>query len=286
MAKNICTKIGEAVIKRIFIKQRLLISRSILLLLLSGFLLYFDLNGQSLKLVRSTVSTALAQVQYLVYMPIELLSNIETNFISNKELLAQNEQLHAENSLLQAKIQRIDFLLQENNELRKLLDIAKHLSANYLATELIALNIDNLSFQATIDKGKQQGVFVGQAVIDAFGVVGQVVAVEALSSRILLLFDPKSAIPVVSTRNGLQSIAVGVAHDDDLELLNIIETADVKVGDTFVTSGLGQRFPAGYKVGVVSAVERHPSERFAKVVLVPSAHIFGERHLLLVRPEK
>jgi len=232
------------------------------------------------------MSTALAQVQYLIDMPIEFLSNVETNFVSNKKLLTQNEQLHAENLLLQAKIQRLGFLLQENNELRNLLNVTKHLQVHYLATELIALNIDNLSFQATIDQGTQQGVFVGQAVIDAFGVVGQVVAVEALSSRILLLLDPKSAIPVVNTRNGLQSIAVGVANNSDLELLNIIETADIKVGDTFVTSGLGQRFPAGYQVGVVSAIERPPSERFAKVVLVPSAHIFSERHLLLVRPEK
>jgi rod shape-determining protein MreC len=133
---------------------------------------------------------------------------------------------------------------------------------------------------ANINKGKTDGIYVGQPVIDAHGLFGQVTLVGPKFSKVLLVTDVKSAIPVTIVRNGVQAIATGTG--DGIELINISETIDIKEGDFLVTSGMGQRFPAGYAVGVVQAIKRVAGERFMKVLLTPSAHIKSSRNVLLI----
>ena len=112
--------------------------------------------------------------------------------------------------------------------------------------------------------------------------MGQIISLEPKISKILLITDVKSAVPVVVVRNGLQAIAIGTGSDDGLELINIPETADIRKGDFLVTSKLGKRFPSGYAVGVVKEIKRISNERFIKVILTPSAHIRSSQHVLLL----
>ena len=85
---------------------------------------------------------------------------------------------------------------------------------------------------------------MGQPVLDASGLMGQVVEVLPYAARVLLLTDVTHSIPVQVNRNGLRAIAVGTGNPDYLELRHVAETADIKAGDLLVSSGLGQRFPA------------------------------------------
>ena len=63
---------------------------------------------------------------------------------------------------------------------------------------------------------------------------------------------------------------------------NMVETTDIKAGDLLVSSGLGQRFPVGYPVGVVESVVQDPGKPFLKVIARPSAKLDRSRFVLLV----
>jgi len=135
-----------------------------------------------------------------------------------------------------------------------------------------------------INKGQREGAYYGQPVVDADGVMGQIIHVGPFSSTVLLITDPSHALPVQINRNGLRAIAVGTGLDSILLLENLPTNADIRKGDLVVSSGLGHRFPQGYPVGVVEDIQLEPAEPFAKVVVTPSAHPGQSREVLLVWP--
>jgi rod shape-determining protein MreC len=133
-----------------------------------------------------------------------------------------------------------------------------------------------------LNKGASDGVFVGQPLIDADGLMGQVVEVSSDTARALLITDVTHSVPVQVNRNGVRAIAEGTGALGSLEIRNVSSNTDIQAGDLLVTSGLGGRFPEGYPVAVVKEVERDTGEAFARVVAVPSAALDRTRHVLLV----
>jgi rod shape-determining protein MreC len=119
-------------------------------------------------------------------------------------------------------------------------------------------------------------------VLDARGLMGQVVELMPYTSRVLLLTDSTHSIPVQVNRNGLRAIASGTGNPERLELRHVADTADIKEGDLLVSSGLGQRFPAGYPVATVKEVIHDSGQPFAIVRAVPTAALNRSRYLLLV----
>jgi rod shape-determining protein MreC len=112
--------------------------------------------------------------------------------------------------------------------------------------------------------------------------MGQVVELMPYTSRVLLLTDTTHSIPVQVNRNGLRAIASGTGNPERLELRHVADTADIKEGDLLVSSGLGQRFPAGYPVATVKEVIHDSGQPFAIVRAVPTAALNRSRYLLLV----
>jgi rod shape-determining protein MreC len=125
-------------------------------------------------------------------------------------------------------------------------------------------------------------VFLGQPVLDARGLMGQVVELMPYTSRVLLLTDTTHSIPVQVNRNGLRAIASGTGNPERLELRHVADTADIKEGDLLVSSGLGQRFPAGYPVATVKEVIHDSGQPFAIVRAIPTAALNRSRYMLLV----
>ena len=151
-----------------------------------------------------------------------------------------------------------------------------------LVAELIGVDPNPFTQRILIDKGERDGVFLGQPILDATGLMGQVVEVLPYSARVLMITDASHSLPVQVNRNGLRAIASGTGRNEWLELRYVGDTADIREGDIVVSSGLGQRFPAGYPVGRVQSVVRHPSQSFAEVRVAPSAQLNRSRYLLLV----
>jgi rod shape-determining protein MreC len=142
--------------------------------------------------------------------------------------------------------------------------------------------MDSFVAQAILDKGKKDDVYVGQPVLGASGIMGQVVQVNHWTSRLMLITDTRSAVPVVDERTGLRAIVLGTGPFRPLVLINIPDTADIAVGDKLATSGLGLLYPAGYPVGVVIKVRKQTGQQFAQVLVSPTAHLYRDTQVLLL----
>lgn len=257
-------------------------ARLVVLAVLCVTLMVVDARFDALKPVRSQMGLVLTPFYWLADLPVRVWQRTTEQISSSTSLAAENEKLKAEALLMQRRLQKLAMLTEQNVRLRELLNSAALVDDKVIVSELIGLDPNPFTHRILIDKGAQDGVFVGQPVLDASGLMGQVVEVMPYAARVLLLTDVTHSIPVQVNRNGLRAIAVGTGSPDYLELRHVAETADIKEGDLLVSSGLGQRFPSGYPVGQVTEVVRGSGQPFAIVRAIPTAMLNRSRYLLLV----
>ncbi|WP_231701600.1 rod shape-determining protein MreC [Halopseudomonas xinjiangensis] len=256
--------------------------RLLVLTVLSVALMVVDARLSVLQPLRSQMGLVLMPFYYVAELPVRSWDAIEQQLSSRANLMAENERLRAESLLTQRKLQKLAALTEQNVRLRELLNSSSLLDERVLVAELIGVDPNPFTQRIVINKGEQDGVFLGQPVLDATGLMGQVVEVLPHTARVLLITDVAHSLPVQVNRNGLRAIAAGMGSNEWLELRHVGDTADIRVDDILVSSGLGQRFPAGYPVGRVVSVERDPSQPFADVRVAPTAQLNRSRYLLLV----
>lgn len=237
---------------------------------------------QQMETVRRAFAYVLTPVRSLASSPTYISKSVNNLFADKAELLAENDAMRSQILILERQNQKLASLQAENQRMRDLLGASQLVDERVLAAEILALDTDPFSHKVIINKGAEDGVRVGQPVIDALGVFGQVVSVEAYTSRVLLVADVNAALPVQINRNGVRAIAIGSGQLGQINLVYVPNTADVEVGDLVVTSGLGGRFPEGYPVAEVILVEHPDGEDFARIVAHPRAALDRSRHLLLL----
>ncbi|AMO70389.1 rod shape-determining protein MreC [Zhongshania aliphaticivorans] len=236
--------------------------------------------------VRTQLSLVAAPFYWVVDVPSKMLSEFSDTLSTRRELMDDNERLRAESLILNAKLQKYIELRAENVRLRELMNSAERLNDTVVVAEVVAVASDPNRHQLVVDKGSRDGAFVGQPVIDATGLLGQIIEVGLLQSRVLLITDSAHALPVRVSRNGLRAIAEGTGLIDELTLTHVAATTDIQVGDLLVSSGLGGRFPGGYPVGEVTDVSIDPGQPFAEVRARPMAQLDRSRNVLLVFSEQ
>ena len=241
-----------------------------------------DLRLNALQTTRSLLDIGAAPVYWVADIPSRLGDWNDTHVKSRADLLEQNDRLMRENLVLQGRSQQMASLQAENVRLRALLNSTAMLRDDVLVAELIGVSPDPVRHQLVLNKGGLDGVFLGQPLIDADGLLGQIVEVSGVNARVLLITDATHSIPVQVNRNGVRAIAEGTGSLTSLEIHHVSATTDIREGDLLVTSGLGGRFPVGYPVAEVSRVERDPGEAFAHILARPSAALDRSRHVLLV----
>jgi rod shape-determining protein MreC len=241
-----------------------------------------DINYNSFRAARAVLDSFASPIYWVANLPARMGEWTQIHIESRSQLLEDNERLQRENLILQGRSQQMASLQAENVRLRALLNSSALLRDDVLVAELIGVSPDPERLQLLLNKGERDGVFVGQPLIDADGLMGQVVEVSAGSSRALLITDVTHSVPVQVNRNGVRAIAEGTGALGSLEVRHVSSSTDILPGDLLVTSGLGGRFPEGYPVAVVKEVERDPGEPFARVVATPSAALDRTRHVLLV----
>lgn len=254
----------------------------LVLTLVSVSLMVVDARMDVLKPVRAQIGMLLTPLYRITELPVQAWEGVSQQVASRSTLVAENEKLKAEALLLQRRLQKLAALTEQNVRLRELLNSAALVDEQVLISELIGLDPNPFVHRLIIDKGSRDGVFVGQPVLDARGLMGQVVEVMPYTARVLLLTDSTHSIPVQVNRNGLRAIAAGTGSPELLELRHVADTADIKPGDLLVSSGLGQRFPAGYPVAIVKEVLHDQGQAFAVVRATPTASLNRSRYLLLV----
>ena len=250
--------------------------------ILSLVIMFYDQRHGWLEKARFALSIAAYPVQVAVSSPTSGWRWLQESFETRDALRAENERLKAQDSALALRAMRFDALERENAELRGLRDGLPPLVDHWLAAEVMSIEVNSLRQRVIINRGSTNGVFKGQTVIDDKGVIGQTTHVGLLSSEIILITDPEHAIPVQIERTGLRTIAVGAGDMVSLALPYLPGNADIKPGDTLMTSGLGGVFPAGYPVAKVAEVHRDAVQPLAQVRATPLADIETDREVALV----
>ncbi|MFY0992355.1 rod shape-determining protein MreC [Halomonas sp. C05BenzN] len=252
--------------------------------LAAAALMFVDTRFTRMENVRAQLSTLVAPIQWVVSVPSDVLNWGSLALSDQRALVEENRRLREQILTLSHRVQRMASLTAENVRLRELLSAADRNDVPFMTAALLSLDSDPFSHQMVIDRGRRNGVYVGQPVMDASGLVGQITAVSAYSSRVLLLADASHALPVQVNRNGLRFIVQGAGRYDALSVLHVPDTADIREGDLLVTSGLAGRFPAGYPVARVAEVVHDPGQPFARVTATPVAQLQRSRHFLLLFP--
>ena len=200
---------------------------------LSLFLMVADARFHLTRPIRAAIATVLFPVQWLAVQPVDAQAQSESA-AARKKLALQS-----------LRAGQVETLMQENNRLRKLLDLREQLAIPVLAAEVLYDAADPYTRKVIIDKGQAQNVALGSPVLDESGVLGQVTRVLPLVSEVTLVVDPDLAIPVLNVRTGARSVAYGdpLAGGGGMELRFMGSNADVQEGDLLTTSGpvhLGQ----------------------------------------------
>ena len=250
--------------------------------MLSTLLILLDQRSPWGDSVRYPVSYLTGAIHYLADLPGDILSGLQRQTLSRTELQEDNDRLQRQLLILEQRSQRIAVLEAENVRLRELLNSSANLDARVLVAEIIGVEPDPNRHEIIINKGAGAGLFKGQAVLDAHGLIGQLVEVGPYTSRALLITDATHALSVKVNRNGVRSILAGTGHPDRLRLLYVPDSADISVGDLLVSTGLGRRYPAGYPAATVTAINHEAGQAFVTVEARPAAWIDRASHVLLV----
>jgi len=257
--------------------------RLVAALVLSVIVIVLDQRTPWAEPVRHVLAYLTAPIHYVAYLPVDSGQWLTEQAQSRSSLMEENQRLQRQSLILEQKVQRLAVLEAENVRLRELLNSSADLDANVLVAEIIGVDPDPNRQELVINKGTGSDVFRGQAVLDAQGLIGQVVDAGPLSSRVLLLTDASHAMSVQVNRNGVRAVLAGNGQTG-LRLLYVPDTADIREGDLLTTSGLAGRFPPGYPVARVTEVYHDPGQPFARVVAEPSAQLQRSRHFLLLFP--
>lgn len=254
--------------------------------LLAALLLLVDRKTPWLEPFKQNFAAAIAPLNWFANLPTEFALWGESQLRPRESLEQELQQLEQELLIYRGKLQQGVELAAENSRLRALLNASEVLDDSLLVSEVIGLSPNPYHHTLVINRGSADGVMIGQPVIDADGLIGQVVAVRDTTSTVLAITDVSHALPVRSLRNGVRSIAEGTGDSNRLRLRYLSTTTDILVGDELVTSGLGERFPAGYPVGTVVSIERTTGRDFLDIVLRPAASIDRSHYLLLLFSER
>jgi len=236
-----------------------------------------------MRQARTYLSLLITPLQWLVDVPSRAAGEVSDLVVDRQLLLKENKQLRADALTLEHKVQQVAALTAENIRLRELLSGRARVKEQVMLAELIGVNPDPFQHQVILNRGVEDQVYDGQPVLDAGGVMGQVVESTHYTSRVMMITDARHALPVEVNRNGLRSILLGKGDLTELVLDHVADTADIREGDLLVTSGLGGRFPRGYPVARVSSVIRDPGQPFTIVKARPTARLDKSRHLLMVQ---
>ena len=278
--------------KPLFVRRPSSLLRLVAAVVVSIVLMSVDHRANHLESARSLLSTMLYPLHLVIHLPVRTGEWLSEHLSTHRTILRENARMREELIIARSRLKRLPELEAKNRRLRDLLLSSSKLNGSTeagryaLVAELISVDTDPFSRRFVLNAGHRDGVLAGQPVIDANGVMGQVTHTGPFSSSALLITDPSHALPVRIHRNGLRAMALGTGPLHLLKLSHIPNSADVQVGDRIVTSGLGNRFPAGYPVGEVVKVLRDLSRPFAEIHVQPSAMLDRSREVILVRSDE
>jgi rod shape-determining protein MreC len=256
------------------------------LVVLAIVLMVSDHRGHFLDAIRREAAVLAGPLYWVASAPARGARAAQEALEDRSQLHAENQRLREELLLTQARLARLGAVAEQNGRLRELLEARNRLGLRAQLGELIDVDLEPFRHRILIDLGADDGIGVGQAVMDASGVLGQIVDVQRQRAELILVTDPGHAVPVRVARTGLRTIAYGTGDTDSLRLPHIPFSAGVRVGDELLTSGVGGVFPAGLPVGVIRQVEPDDSATFVLALATPAASMLRSGEVLVLHDER
>ena len=271
----------------IFARQPLSLRKTAIVLIAALILMWFDSkNSEWFSPVRSTSHAAMQPIYELSLLPSYATHWASGSLQSKETLRRKNMQLESQLIHAQAKLQQQDYILAQNARLQGILSTTKPEQFDLNLAQVIGTDANLLRQIVVLNKGEQDGVQVGQTVIDENGILGQIINVYPNTSRLLLITDEQQSVAVTVKRTGQRAIVTGKGIPTSLSLDYVFKTSDVRVGDELISSGLGGRIPAGYRVGRISHVEDVQAANFRSINVTPTANFIDNAYVLILQDKR
>ena len=245
-----------------------------------------DHRGKWLQAVRTQAEVAVQPLWWLASLPSRVGAGLREDAVTRNQLARDNRVLRSALLISGARNVRLQAAAAENARLRGLLASAERNRLDVQLASILDIDLDPIRQRLVLDAGSGSGVSVGQVVIDAGGLMGQVIAVAPTTANVLLITDPDHVVPAVVARSGARLMVYGSGRSDVLLAADIPLSADVRTGDVLLTSGLGSRFPAGFAIGTLATLQPDDSRAFLEGEVKPAAQLDRGRDVLLLRGYK
>ena len=262
------------------------LARLLIFAALSLTLLVADARFNYLNPLRQLAAVIIYPLQRIASAPASIARRIGDFFVTHSSMRGENARLAEENFSNAAALQQLKALQAENAQLRALIAARERLELKVIGAEVLYAARDPFSRKIIVDKGLQNDITPGRAVVDDRGVVGQVTRVYPWLSEVTLITDKGQFVPVQNLRNGLRAVLAGTGNDGVLELRFIPLNADFQNGDRLVTSGIDGVYPPGLPVAQVSQVERNAAQLFARITCTPLAGVASHTKVLIVAGQR
>src|SRR4030095_7613776 len=202
-----------------------------------------------------------------------------TNYVALQDVRAENARLKEENAALQVGLQQERALAQQSRTLQSLLDLKTAVQLKTTSASVIAGGASPEFRTMTIDKGTGDGLASDMAVLAPAGVVGRIILPTRRAAKVQLLIDRDAAAGAVAERSRAQGVVVGTGTS--LRLDHVPGTADIKIGDRVVTSGIEGIYPKGFEIGQIESIDRRSGE-FSAVIIRPAVEFSSLEAVLVV----
>ena len=269
---------------KLFNKGPSLLSKLLLLTFISILLMGIDFRFHYLKSIRQFTSVLTKPFHAVLNLPIDIYDFTTRYFSNQSHLIHENETLKLNIDALKADLQRLDYIDQENDQLRNLLEVRNTHKFKTEAVSIIYSRFDPFNQKIIIDGGQNKDFQPGQPVIDALGLVGQISSVFPETSEVTLIIDKKMSVPIQIQRNGLRAITNGNGQNETISLSYLPNSVDVMKGDILKTSGIDTIYPEGIAVAEILEIKHDPKLPFAKIICKPISAIRNHSHVLVITP--
>lgn len=261
-----------------------LAATTLLLVVLGITLMVFDFQKRIHFLRNGLQTTLTIPIKTAAAWPASVKQTISDYLADQKQLQEENAELKEKITWLQANLANQTVLEAEYRRLKKLFESTATYTRPVMIAEVLDSQIDANKHQIEINKGSLSGAYDGQTIIDESGVVGQITSLTENTATVSFITDERQRIPVFVERNRLRMVSRGSGNMGEVEMMFVPKGSDVRVGDKLVTSGLGQRYPRGYGIAVVTEVEELPADEFMQIQARPLAALDRVFEVLLVSP--
>ena len=262
-----------------------IVGQFIFLLVLSIGLMFLDHFFNGRNWLKQSFSSVSKPIYRLVDLPSHTSDWLVEWFNDRRELTQSIEQLELENAILKVKLQQLTADIADQRKLHAFSKSTQNIADEIIAADILNVNLERHSQRIILNKGQSDNVYLGQPVVDQFGIVGQITDLAVAHSIVTLITDASQSTPVMVKRNGLRALVNGTGHLQKLHVKYQGAEADIRVGDQLMSSGIGHRFPPGYPVAVIDTIDSDDNESFLNITARPLAELNHGKQLLLIWPK-